>query len=527
MGELKHKAMVRAAEKKELTIKESTKKTKEKEELEFKEKYFKESKAKESAAKDSAHMTKEMNDKERSKANDREQEAAADESEANKKVLEAKDEKESKFTTERLSKTEEVTIKAKMRRPRLQMVRRNDAGVIKVPAPGGTIMVGGGIINHYRKWNGRSIFEESYPDGDTWRCDTGVGNEGQATCISLSYKLPQGTKCVNARVYTANAGVIHATLPPGYLMVSGGVQNLHRRFDRHSAFEESMPAGDRKWRCDMGYGRGELNCFVRGCKFPHGAHCVTTEGSSDKAGWVWAECPEGYQVYGCGMRNNYLHFDPKSGFEDLRPVGNKCLGDMGFGPGRVSVYARCCKVNGPPPEIPAPSPSPKPGKVNPDNESCLGNKRYERRANMQCTGGDMKAIPLKIKAGSKKSLDEQKDICALKCAKSYDCKGFAFPTQEAVEAGDVKLTCKLKNSMEHVYSEEEAKFCDTEEPSNDWDMFTKLQGSCKGPSVSKEGVEMADRRRRVDTSRRRSERLGEAKDVPSVREVQILGNAKQ
>merc|ERR1711924_183406 len=40
-----------------------------------------------------------------------------------------------------------------------------------------------------------------------------------------------------------------------------------------------------------------------------------TEGSSDKAGWVWAECPDDYQVFGCGMRNNYLHFDPKSGFE--------------------------------------------------------------------------------------------------------------------------------------------------------------------------------------------------------------------
>lgn len=398
------------------------------------------------------------------------------------------------------------------------MVRRNDAGVIKVPAPGGTIMVGGGIINHYRKWNGNSIFEESYPDGDTWRCDTGVGNKGQATCISLSYKLPEGTKCINARVYTANAGVIHATLPPGYLMVSGGVQNLHRRFDRHAAFEESMPSGDRKWRCDMGYGRGELNCFVRGCKFPHGAHCVTTEGSSDNAGWVWAECPEGYQVFGCGMRNNYLNFDVRSGFEDLRPIGNKCMGDMGFGAGQVSVYARCCKVTGPPPEIPAPVPPPAPGKANPDDVKCMAETRWEMKKHSTCTGGDLDVIP--VKAGSPHKLGEQMEACAFKCAQQERCTGFSFPTPSSVS----KMECKLKGDKEHVFSEELQQFCETEAPSDDWNSFAKLSGSCSGKSVKLTGIVVADRRRRQDLSRRRApagRRLGEDSG-----DVRILGNTK-
>jgi len=271
----------------------------------------------------------------------------------------------------------------------------------------------------------------------------------------------------------------------------------------------------------MGYGRGELNCFVRGCKFPYGAHCVTTEGSSDKAGWVWAECPEGYQVFGCGMRNNYLNFDVKSGFEDLRPVGNKCLGDMGFGPGRISVYARCCKVNGPPPEIPAPPPPKPPGIANPDNLKCMGETRWELKSNTDCIGGDIERVPLK--AGDASKLGDQMEACAFKCARKKGCTGFAFPTPDGVS----KAECKLKGGEENVYSEELQKFCPSETPSGDWNSYAKLNGSCKGKSVNVQGIAVKDRRRRQDLSRRRTpakeRRLGEAAHS---REVQILGNAR-
>jgi len=481
-----NKEKIKRAEMAALKVGEASEKTKEKERLEYNEKYKKESAEKEVAEKDSQKMTIETNEKEKVKADKREQEADAKHAAKEAAVLEAKTEKKQKVAMENLSKAEEKKFKARMKRPHLSAVRRNDAGIIKVPGPSGTIMVGGGVINHYRKWNDASIFEESYPDGDQWRCDMGVGNRGQATCISLSYKMPKGTKCVNARAYTANAGVIHATLPPGYMMVSGGVQNLIRKFDRQGAFEESMPSGDRKWRCDMGFGRGELNCFVRGCKFPHGAHCVTTEASSNNAGWVWAECPEGYQVMGCGMRNNYLNFDPKSGFEDLRPVGNKCLGDMGFGPGRVSVYARCCKVNGPPPKIKAPAPPPAAGTANPDSIKCLSQNRWEQKKASDCMGGDIETITL---SGKGAVIQDQLDTCAQKCMVKQGCVGFTFPSK-----GGKGNRCKLKGDG-FANSDELKKVCDSYTATQDYDSYAKLSGPCTGSKVDTSSMVRADRRR--------------------------------
>merc|ERR1712072_438726 len=459
------KEKIKKAEHNAMRVGEATQKTKEKEELEYNEKYKKESAEKEVAEKAAQKMTEEVNGKEKAKAEKREEEAAQKHAASEEAVIQAKTEKEQKQTMEVLSKAEEVKFKAKMKRPRLQAVSRNDAGIVKVPGPSGAMMVGGGIINHYRKWNGASIFEESYPDGDQWRCDMGMNGKGQVTCISLSYTMPEGTKCINARAYTANAGVIHATLPPGYIMTSGGVQNLIRKFDRQAAFEESMPSGNRKWRCDMGFGRGELNCFVRGCKFPHGAHCVTTEGSSNNAGWVWAECPAGYQVTGCGMRNNYLQFDPRSGFEDLRPVGNKCLGDMGFGPGRVSVYARCCKVNGPPPKIKAPAPPAAAGTANPDSIKCLSQNRWEQKKASDCMGGDIETITL---SGKGAVIQDQLDTCAQKCMVKQGCVGFTFPSK-----GGKGNRCKLKGDG-FANSDELKKVCDSYTATQDYDSYASL-----------------------------------------------------
>jgi len=264
-------------------------------------------------------------------------------------------------------------------------------------------------------------------------------------------------------------------------MLSGGVQNLIRKFDRQGAFEESMPSGDRKWRCDMGFGRGELNCFVRGCKFPYGAHCVTTEGSSNNAGWVWAECPAGYQVMGCGMRNNYLQFDPKSGFEDLRPVGNKCLGDMGFGPGRVSVYARCCKINGPPPKIEAPKPPGPPGQADPDSIKCISSTRWEKKDQSECIGGDIQTITLDGKDAA--TIQQQVDTCARKCQAKSSCTGFTFPA-----SGSESKKCKLKGGTDSIISDEMNARCESYSSTNDYDSYAKLSGPCKQAQADVSGI---------------------------------------
>ena len=236
----------------------------------------------------------------------------------------------------------------------------------------------------------------------------------------------------------------------------------------------------------MGFGRGELNCFVRGCKFPHGAHCVTTEASSNNAGWVWAECPEGYQVMGCGMRNNYLNFDPKSGFEDLRPVGNKCLGDMGFGPGRVSVYARCCKVNGPPPKIKAPAPPAAAGTANPDSIKCLSQNRWEQKKASDCMGGDIETITL---SGKGAVIQDQLDTCAQKCMVKQGCVGFTFPSK-----GGKGNRCKLKGDG-FANSDELKKVCDSYTATEDYDSYAKLSGPCTGAKVDTSSIVRADRRR--------------------------------
>merc|ERR1712118_645659 len=38
------------------------------------------------------------------------------------------------------------------------------------------------------------------------------------------------------------------------------------------------------------------------------------------------------------------HWNKHAGFEQIRPNGNGCLGDMGFGSGHFTVYTRACKA---------------------------------------------------------------------------------------------------------------------------------------------------------------------------------------
>merc|ERR1719460_2853632 len=301
------------------------------------------------------------------------------------------------------------------------------------PGKDGYILVGGGIINHYRHWNAKAGFGEAYPKGNSWSCKVGFGN-GDFTCQALSYKLPPGTRCINRKASSNNAGVVHAALPLGYTMVSGGVQNLYRRWNKLSAFEDSMPSGNR-WRCDTGFGSGKLNCFVRGCKFPHGGKCITRRGYSNHAGWVWASCPRGYRVFGCGMMNHYRHFGPRSGFEDLRPIGNKCMGDMGFGAGRISVYARCCKITGPSATIKATKRKP-PGKVKSGRKVCIGGAKWEMRSGFYCPNGNI--ANMAVVPWGRRGAPAKRNMCAFSCARRGNCKAFAFPTRGS--------RCMMKNT---------------------------------------------------------------------------------
>merc|ERR1719182_483235 len=174
----------------------------------------------------------------------------------------------------------------------------NRAGIVRAGLHGGYQMVGGGIYNHYRHFNRLSAFEESMPEGNNWRCDTGFG-PGRLTCYSRMCRM-SGMHCTTRSVHKNGHGIAYAHLPGGYVATGGGVYNHYRHFNKHSAFETSIPHGNRSWRCDMGlgYGRNE-------------------------------------------QRRQWNHL---SGFEEMRVHGNGCVCDSGFGGGRNVCYTRCCKM---------------------------------------------------------------------------------------------------------------------------------------------------------------------------------------
>merc|ERR1712093_123305 len=221
-------------------------------------------------------------------------------------------------------------------------VSSNRAGVIRARQWRGWTMVGGGINNHYRHFNKLSAFEESYPEGNNWRCDTGFG-PGRLTCYSRMCRL-SGMSCPTRSAHKNGSGIIYAHLPAGYTATGGGVYNHYRHFNKHSAFETSIPHGNRSWRCDMGLGHGRFNCYVRGCRATHNKrlHCITR--TSRSGNWHNVQCPGGYSVTGCGQNEQRRQWNHLSGFEEMRVHGNGCVRDSGFGGGRNACYTRCCKM---------------------------------------------------------------------------------------------------------------------------------------------------------------------------------------
>jgi hypothetical protein len=225
---------------------------------------------------------------------------------------------------------------------RTNTAHSNRAGVIRARLSGGYTMVGGGINNHYRHFNRLSAFEESMPEGNNWRCDTGFG-PGRLTCYSRMCRM-SGMHCTTRSVHKNGHGIAYAHLPGGYVATGGGVYNHYRHFNKHSAFETSIPHGNRSWRCDMGLGYGRFNCYVRGCRATHNKrlHCITR--TSRSGNWHNVQCPGGYSVTGCGQNEQRRQWNHLSGFEEMRVHGNGCVCDSGFGGGRNVCYTRCCKM---------------------------------------------------------------------------------------------------------------------------------------------------------------------------------------
>jgi hypothetical protein len=151
----------------------------------------------------------------------------------------------------------------------------------------------------------------------------------------------QFDQCITRSSYTNNAGVVRVGCPSGYTMVGGGMFNHYRHFNPLAGFEESMPEGN-WWRCDMGFGPGQITCFVRCCKLKS-VHCVNPARSTNNAGVVVVGCPGGYTMLSGGVYNNYRGWNRLSAFEESMPWGNGWRCDLGFGPGRLNCYARCCR----------------------------------------------------------------------------------------------------------------------------------------------------------------------------------------
>merc|ERR1711981_954853 len=221
----------------------------------------------------------------------------------------------------------------------------NKAGIVKTHTAGGYTMVGGGMVNHYRKWDKLAGFEEALPDGNHFRCDTGFG-PGKLDCYGRSCKTNVGAlKCVTKSKRFKGSGVIEATLPKGYVMTGGGLNNHYRSWNKQAGFEETRPNGN-AWRGDMGFGKGDYTVYVRGCKAPAGRKLTCVTRSPKRGNYNKVTCPAGYTVTGCGVNNHYRKWNKKSGYESHFPHGNnQCHCDTAFGSGDNTCYARCCKLD--------------------------------------------------------------------------------------------------------------------------------------------------------------------------------------
>jgi len=224
----------------------------------------------------------------------------------------------------------------------------NHAGVIVASPPGGHVMTGGGIINRYNHFNKLAAFEESYPHGGTWRCDTGFG-AGRLSCYAIGCSTNVGKlSCHNRAARKNGSGSMYVGAPAGYQVTGCGMYNHYRSWNKHATFENIYPSGN-GCRGDMGTGSGHFTVYGTFCKAPSGYNlqCKTVGGPrTRKSGTSVVGCPAGYARTGCGIQNHYGGWNHHQAIEQLGAptVTNKCVCDMGFGWGDFTCFARCCKL---------------------------------------------------------------------------------------------------------------------------------------------------------------------------------------
>jgi len=149
-------------------------------------------------------------------------------------------------------------------------------------------------------------------------------------------------ECTNTHSHLSAAGVITPQAPEGYTMTGGGIKNNIRDFhNAGSAFEEAYPV-DNGFRCDMGIGAGNFDCWARSCKQGGRPMQCQTKETSEHIAWL----DEGYMMTGGGSVNNHRAFDKFMHFEQSRPHGNTGWAtDMsaGHAPEGYKSFVRGCK----------------------------------------------------------------------------------------------------------------------------------------------------------------------------------------
>merc|ERR1712196_275029 len=138
--------------------------------------------------------------------------------------------------------------------------RKAHSGTAKLSS--GYVMTGGGLTNHYGKWDVHAQFERSQPSGENgWKVDMGFG-WGDFTAYVTGCK---GLKCVSVVGKRVDASV--AKCPSGYQVTGCGMQNFRTKMDKLAAWEYMQPTSDlSQCKCNMGMGTGDEQCHARCCK---------------------------------------------------------------------------------------------------------------------------------------------------------------------------------------------------------------------------------------------------------------------
>merc|ERR1711970_1059352 len=144
-------------------------------------------------------------------------------------------------------------------------LRFRGSGVRDVHLPRGFVMTGGGLNNHYRGWNKRAGFEETRPNGNSWRGDMGFG-WGDYTVYVRGCKAPRGKRLVCTTRQSGRGNYNRVSCPRGYQVTSCGVNDHYRAFNAKSAYESHFPASNTQCRCDPAFGHGDNTCYARCCK---------------------------------------------------------------------------------------------------------------------------------------------------------------------------------------------------------------------------------------------------------------------